>query len=93
MLDPVVVKVGHGVGRLWWVEFAGTVWPLTVVMVNVLRERQTRVSLTEDQHAVGQFGSEGAEEPFGDTVRPRAARRNPDQLDAHIGENGVEGCG
>ncbi len=74
-------------------EFAGTVRPSTVVMANVLREHQTQVPLTEDQHTVGQFGSEGADEPFGETVRPRATRRNPDHLDAHIGEDGVEGCG
>jgi hypothetical protein len=61
-------------------------------MANVLREHQTQVPLTEDQHTVGQFGSESADEPFGETVRPRATRRNPDHLDAHIGEDGVEGC-
>jgi hypothetical protein len=31
---------------------------------------EQQVSLTEDQHAVGEFGSQGAHEPFGETVRP-----------------------
>jgi hypothetical protein len=38
---------------------------------NVLRKHDTQVPLTGDQHAVGEFGPEGADEPFGETVRPR----------------------
>jgi hypothetical protein len=44
--------------RPWWVKFAGAVRPSTVVVANVLREHHTQVPLTEDQHAVGEFGSE-----------------------------------
>jgi hypothetical protein len=62
MLDLFVVKVGDGVGRLRWAQFAGTVRPSTVVMANVLREHQTQVPLTKDQHTVGEFGSDGADE-------------------------------
>jgi transposase-like protein len=36
------------------------------------------VSLTEDQHAVGEFGSEGADESFGEAVRSWAVWRNLD---------------
>ena len=43
----------------------------TVVVANVFREHDTQVSLAEDQHAVGEFGSQGADEPFGETVGPR----------------------
>jgi hypothetical protein len=46
-------------------------WPSTVVVANVFREHHTQVSLTEDQRAVGEFGSAGAHEPFGETVGPR----------------------
>jgi hypothetical protein len=81
------------VGRLRRAKVAGTVRSSTVVMANVLREHQTHVPLTKGQHTIGQFGSEGAEKPFGETVRPQAAWRDPDHLDAHIGEDGVEGCG
>ena len=74
----------HGrVGRPWWAKVAGTVGPSTVVVLNVFREYHTQLPLAEDQHAVGEFGSEGANEPFGETVRPGATRWNPDHADAH----------
>jgi hypothetical protein len=78
------------VARPWWVKFAGAVGSSTVVVPNVVREHHTQVPLTEDQHAVGEFGSDSAGEPFGETVRPRAMRRNPDHVDAHIGQDSVE---
>jgi hypothetical protein len=62
----------------------------TVVVANVFGEHDTQVPLTEDQHAVGECGSKGADEPFGETVCPRTLRWNPDHLDAHIGEDGIE---
>jgi hypothetical protein len=58
-------------GRPRWAKVVGTVRPSTVVMPNVLREHQTQVPLTEDQHTVGEFGSDSAHEPFGETVRLR----------------------
>jgi hypothetical protein len=51
------------------------------------------VSLTRDQDAVGEFGSDRAYESFGETVRPQAPRRNPDDADAHVGEDSIEGRG
>ena len=71
-------------------KFAGTVGSSTVVVANVVSEHNTQVPLTEDQHSVGEFGSDGAYESFGETVRPWATRRNLDHLDAHIGEHSVE---
>jgi hypothetical protein len=65
-------------------------WPSTVVVANVFCEHHTQVSLTEDQHAVGEFGSEGAYESFGEAVRSWAAGRNLDHGDAGIGEDSVE---
>jgi hypothetical protein len=88
--DPFIVEVGHGVGRSWWVMIAGAVGSSAVVVLTVLREYQTQVPLTDDQHAVGEFDPEGAHEPFGDTVRPGAPRRNPDPVDAHLGQDSVE---
>jgi hypothetical protein len=64
----------------------------TVVVANVLSEYYPQMPLTEDQHAVGEFGSDGADEPFGETVRSGATGRNPDRLDAHIGQDGIERC-
>jgi hypothetical protein len=57
------------VGRPWGAEFAGAVGSSTVVVLNVICEDHTQVPLIEDQHAVGEFGSESAHEPFGETVR------------------------
>jgi hypothetical protein len=62
----------------------------TVVVANVLIEHDAQVPLAEDQHAVGEFGSHGADESFGDAVRPWTTWGNPDHLDTHIGENSVE---
>ena len=44
----------------------GTVCASTVVMPNALGEHHTQVLLTEDQHRVGEFGSDRADEPFGE---------------------------
>jgi len=79
-------------GRLRRAKFAGTVGSLTVVVANVLCEHDPQVPLTEDQYSVGELGSDGADESFGEAVRPAATRRNLDHLDAYIGENSVEWC-
>src|SRR5262249_36315249 len=91
--DPFMVEICHGVGRLGWAKFAGAVGSPAVVVPDVLAEHHTRVPLIEDQHTVGEFGSEGAREPFGETVRPRAPRRNSDHADTHTGPGSIEGCG
>jgi hypothetical protein len=62
------------VGRPWWAKVEGAVGSSTVVVANVF----------------GEFGSQGADEPFGETVRPRTPRGNPDHVDAHIGQDSVE---
>jgi hypothetical protein len=90
MRDPFVVEICHGMGRSRWAKVAGTVGPSAVVMANVLCERYMQVPLIEDQYAVGEFGSDSAHESFGETVRPRATRRDPDHADTHIGQDGVK---
>ena len=65
-----MAEVCHGMGWVGRAKVAGTVWPSTVVMPNVLGEHHMQVPLTEDQHAVGEFGSDRADEPFGETIRP-----------------------
>jgi hypothetical protein len=47
-----------------------------------IRECCTQVPLVDDQHAVGEFGSDCAHESFGKTVRPRAMWWNPDHADS-----------
>jgi hypothetical protein len=85
-----MVEIRGGVGRPWWAKVASAMWPSTVVVANVFREHHTQVSLAEDQHTVGEFGSEGAYESFGEAVRSWAAWRNLDHGDAGVGEDGVE---
>jgi hypothetical protein len=38
------------------------------VVANVFREHDKQVALAEDQYAVGEFGSQGPDEPLGETV-------------------------
>jgi hypothetical protein len=59
-------------------------------VANIPFKHNPQMPLTEDQHEVGEFGSDGADEPFGETVRLRAPGRNPDHLEAHIGQDGIE---
>jgi hypothetical protein len=73
-------------------EGRGAVGPSTVVVANVVGQQDTQVPLAEDQNTFGEFGSDGADEPFGETVRSPAAKTNPDHLDAHVGEDGIERC-
>lgn len=87
-----MAEVRDGVGRLRWAKVKGTVRPSTIVVPNVFREHDTQVPLAEDQHKVGEFSSDSAHEPFGETVRSWATRRNPDYLDAHIGQDRIERC-
>jgi hypothetical protein len=53
-------------------------------------EHHTQVSLTKDQDTVGEFGSDRAYEPFGETVGLRATWRNPDDADAHVSEDSIK---
>ncbi len=85
-----MAEVRHGVGRSWRAKFAGAMRPSTVVVPNVLGEH-TQVPVTEDQYTVGEFGSDRAYEPFGETVRPRTMRRNPDHADADVSQDSIEG--
>jgi len=85
-----MAEVCCGMGWLWWAKVAGAVGSSAVVVANIFGEYCTQVALVDDQHAVGQFGSQGADEPFGEAVRSWAPGRNADYLDAHIGQDGVE---
>jgi hypothetical protein len=48
------------------------------------------VPLSEDQHQVGEFGSDGQDEALGEAVRPRAAGWDLDYLDARVRQHRVE---
>jgi hypothetical protein len=65
-----VAEVRDGVGRLGWAKVAAAVGSSTVVVANVFGEHDAQVPLAEDQHAVGEFGSHGADESFGESSSP-----------------------
>jgi hypothetical protein len=89
--DPFIAEVCPGMGRLRWAKVAGAVGSSTVAVPNILGDHHMHVPLTEDQHSIGEFGSEGADEPFGDTGRSRTARRNLDHVESPVGEDSIEG--
>ena len=60
--------------------------------VRLCREDSAKVLLPEDQHSVGDFGAHGQHEPFGEAVRPRASRRDLDDLNTCVGQHLVERC-
>ena len=49
--------------------------PLRVVVRGILRKHPAEVPFPVDQHPVGDFGSGGQYEAFGEAVRSRAAGR------------------
>jgi hypothetical protein len=65
-------------------------WPLCVVVRGVLGEHPAEVALPEDQYSVGEVGSGGRHDAFGDAVRLRAPRWDFDRLDACVVEHRVE---
>ena len=51
------------------------------------------MGLADDQDSVEEFVADGADEAFGDRVRPRCRHRRVDDGDVDGGEDGVEGWG
>jgi Protein of unknown function, DUF488 len=48
------------------------------------------VPLAEDQHSVGDLGSDGQDEAFGEAVRPWTPGRDLDHFDARVCQDRVE---
>jgi hypothetical protein len=74
----------------WRVQLERSMRPPRVVVHRILGEHPAEVPLAEDQHAVGEFGSDGQHEAFGEAVGSRAAGRDLDHVDARILEHRVE---
>ena len=55
----------------WREKSQRSMWPPLVVVGAVPGEDGPQVPVTEDQDAVGEFGSGGQDESFGEAVRPR----------------------
>ena len=69
----------------------GAVWPVVVVVLRVPGKRCCSVLLVDDEDAVEELAADGADEAFGDRVRPGCLDRCSDDLYAGGGEYGVEG--
>jgi hypothetical protein len=57
--------------RAWRAKLQRSMWPAAVVVSGVPGDDVPQVSFAEDQDAVGEFGSGGADEAFGEAVRSR----------------------
>ena len=64
-----------------------------VVVALELAQHGCGVSLVDDHKAVEEFAADGADEAFGDRIRPWRAHGRRDDLDVDGGEHGVEGGG
>jgi hypothetical protein len=72
---------------VWWAKLQRSMWPAAVVVGGVPGKDGPQVPFAEDQDAVGEFGSGGADETFGEAVRSWTARWNLHGLDAGAGED------
>jgi hypothetical protein len=73
-----------------WAELLGAVRTAVVVVGDVSLQHGPQVSLVDDQEPVGELPSHRADEPFGITIRPRAARRDLYHLDTCASEHRIE---
>jgi hypothetical protein len=60
----------------WWATLQRSMWPTAVVVGGVPGKDVAQVSFAEDQDVVGELGSNGQDEAFGEAVW--AAPRFPD---------------
>lgn len=79
--------------RLGWSAALGAVWPVLVVVRQVLGEHLPQVSFTIDEQVVGAFPAQGTNPALADRVCPGRLDRSPDDLDAFGSEDGVEAGG
>ena len=73
-----------------WNEAQRSMWPPSVVVGAVTSEDGQQVSLAEDEDAVGEFGSGGQDEAFGEAVGPGTWRWDLHGVDAGAGQDCVE---
>ena len=67
--------------------------PVSVVVLDELTEYHGEVTGSDDQQVIEAFPAQGADEAFGDRVRPGCPDRGADDPDVGVGEHGVEGGG
>jgi len=77
----------------WWVLVQALVRAVVIEVAHVLVKNSAGVLLVVDQHAVGAFGADAADEPFRIAVRLWHLRRDLDDGDGFRAEDGIEGLG
>jgi DNA-binding transcriptional regulator YbjK len=73
-------------GRARWREVETAVGTMFAVVAQVFGQDPAQMALAEDQHAIAQFGAQGADPPLRVRVRARTARRGLDHLDPRAGK-------
>jgi hypothetical protein len=68
----LVVEVRGGMFGAWRAKLQRSMWPPPVVVGDVPGKDSPQVAFAEDQDAVGELGSGGEDESFGEAVRPRS---------------------
>jgi len=74
----------------WWATLQRSMWPPAVVVGGVPGKDVPQVSFAEDQDAVGELGSNGQDEAFGEAVRSRTSRRDLHGVNPGPAQDGVE---
>jgi hypothetical protein len=88
--DSRPVETRSGMIGTWRTTLECSMWPAAVVVDAVPGEDGPQVAFAEDQDAVGEFGSDGQHEAFGEAVRSRASRRDLHRVDAGPGQDRVD---
>ena len=91
--DPLAVEGHGGVIGAWWAKVQRSVWPAAIVVGGVPSKDVPQMSFAEDQDAVGELGSGGQDESFGEAVRSRTSRWDSHGIDAGAGQDGIERSG
>jgi hypothetical protein len=85
-----VVETWGGMTGAWWATLQRSMWPTAVVVGGVPGKDVPQVSFAEDQDAVGELGSIGQDEAFGEAVRSRRSRRDFHGVNPGPAQDGVE---
>jgi hypothetical protein len=69
--DQAVYRIGDRRFGPGWMQLQRSMGTSGVVVRSVGGQHVAQVSLSEDQHPIGDFGADGQNEAFGEAVRPR----------------------
>jgi hypothetical protein len=73
-----------------WMLAQVLVWPVVIETADVLSKNTVGVACVVNQHPVGAFGGDAADEPSRVVIRPGRAGRNLDDVNAFGSKDGIE---